>query len=163
MLRILAIVSAFLVSATSFADGNAVGGILGFDSVAKITIGADYEREIEKNFGFGGGFRYWAKDDDGPTFQNGMFILNGFMRIHLPQKRWDFSVAPGFAIINISPVSAALDDTTTLGPSFNFAAMYQFTSLFSLGMEHSSYWVWLDEDYAGQVVSDATIKGVFSF
>ena len=65
-----------------------------------------------------------------------MTAFGGDVRIHLPQKRWDFSAAPGLAVINIDADSAAMDDTTTLGPSLFLTVAYQINANVSLGLEN---------------------------
>ena len=52
MLRRFALLGALVFASTTFAAGNKIGAVLGFDNVAKITLGADYEHEVEKNFVF---------------------------------------------------------------------------------------------------------------
>lgn len=168
MFKKMAVIWALVSSTAAFALGeNTVSGSLGFSPGSKITLGAEFEHALERSVGVGGFLRiiqkYEAKGDGGASAP-GIFVLAGNVRLHYPQKSWDFSVAPGFGLLNIDTPLNTEDDTTTLGPTLALAAMYQLNSKISLGVEHSSYYVWLDKAWSSfGPYTDMTAKLTASF
>jgi hypothetical protein len=162
MIRLLAVLAVFSMGTFAQAQGNTIAGVFSIAQGGNVSLGAEFEHEMERNYGVGGFVRFFQKDDDAPGFSNGVTCFGADARVHLPQKRWDFSAAPGVSIINIDAVGRG-DDSTTLGPSLFLTVAYQITDTMTVGLENQKYYVWFDKDYAGGIVDDLAFRFSASF
>lgn len=124
-----------------------------------VTLGGEYEHLMKRGYGLGGFARFFQKDS-AKTNGKGIFALGANARIHHRIDQFEFSVAPGVALINVDDRT---DDTTSLGPSFSLALTYEFKEGIALGLENTRYWIWLDEDFRGLVIDDTSLRMTFNF
>lgn len=150
---------AFFQSQNSFALGRSNVGVNFGLAPGGVTLGGEYEYLMKRHYGVAGYARFFQKDSK-KTNGQGIFALGGSVRLHHRVEEFDFSVAPGFGIFN---VDAANNDTTSLGPSFSMALTYKLTDSASIGLENTGYWIWLDEDFRGQIVDDTSLRMTFNF
>lgn len=147
------------MSSASALGRNQVGLNAGFNS-GGFTLGGEYEYLSKRNLGYGAFARFFQKDD--ARRANGLFVFGGQVRLHHLADDFDFSVAPGVAIINVDSANNT-DNSTSFGPSFSLAVMYSLTPTVSLGLENSRYWIWFDEDLRGLQIDDTSFKFVANF
>lgn len=121
------------------------------------TFGAAYEYMYQDSMGVGAHLRWFNKEDSGTNRANGLFIIGAGAGHHFYKKSWDLSFTPSLNIINIDSVGAG-DDSTTFGPGLSIALLCQVSSAVAVGFDFSNYYVWFDDDYAGQVISDMAFK-----
>ncbi len=134
---------------------HSVFGNLGLNR-GGVTMGVGYEHMLDAATGIGGHLRWFAKDDGTTNPSNGLLILGGFAGHHFYKKSWDLSFGPSFNIINIESVRAGTDDETTLGLSISL--LWAVNSNVSIGFDNARYWVWFNDDYAGQIVDDLSFR-----
>ena len=121
-----------------------------------MAIGIDYEHGYDRTFGIGGYFRMYP-DDDSPQAP-GITTFGAFIRPHFNRQNWDFSVAPGFGIMDYEP-TLNRDDETLLGPSLMIGLLYELNSKISVGVEHMTMASWFgDKDYRGNISEEILAK-----
>lgn len=154
------LIVAGLMGSSAFAIGrNQVGVNAGFNR-GGFTLGGDYEYLMKRQYGFGGFARFFQKDSGQGA--NGLFIFGGNARLHQVIEEFDFSVAPGMAIVSIDPAGNG-ESKVSVGPSFSLAVTYQLNDRVALGLENSRYYVWFDENYRGIVMDDTSFRFVANF
>lgn len=140
---------------------HAVYGTLGFWEGGMV-IGGEYEYPHSRTFGIGGLARYYSKDSDRPSGNGGSsaFVIGGFVRPHFNRRAWDLYVSPGF---NLMMIDGPNDDETVLGPSFTIGLLYQMKRTMALGIDHTTFVGWFNDDYRGAILIDVMAKMRFSF
>lgn len=155
---------AFFQSQNSFALGRSNVGVNFGIASGGVTLGGEYEYLMKRHYGVAGYARFFQKDtgNSSRVIGNGygIFALGASVRLHHRVEEFDFSVAPGVGLFN---VDAGNKDTTSLGPSFSMALTYKLTDSASIGLENTGYWIWLDEDFRGQIVDDTSLRMTFNF
>ncbi|MBX7231683.1 MAG: hypothetical protein K1X29_06320 [Bdellovibrionales bacterium] len=144
------------VAQNNQSNPHVIYGALGFTE-GGLAVGGDYEYTGHKDFGVGGYFRLYQKDDSGIS-KEGISTIGGFLRTHLYRKPWDFYLSPGFGIVAINSNSRSLDDTTSLGPSLSIGLLYELNKNVEIGVENMRTWVWLDSTWHGLRVDDLLFK-----
>ena len=156
--RIIISVALVVTSHQSLALGRSNVGVDAGMNAGGFTLGADYEYLLKRSYGFGGFARFFQKDE--AKSKNGLFIMGANARLHQYVDEFNFSVAPGFAIIN---VDGGTQDTTSFGPSFSLAVTYSIAPTVAIGLENSRYWIWFDDDFRGLQIDDTSLRITFNF
>jgi hypothetical protein len=163
LVSVLLMFGAATASAQSYGSSqHAIYGGFGFTE-GGFGLGVDYEYLGLSDFAIGGFVRIYEKDDEAPGTSPGLTTFGAFIRPHFSKKAWDFYVSPGLAIISIDSYSNAVDDATTLGPVLAIGLMYELNASVALGVESMSTWVWLEEDWRGQIMEDMMLRFRVSF
>ncbi len=134
--------------------------VLGSMNRGGFAIGAGYEYMFDGATGVGGHIRTFPKETGNTAGNNtnGYMIIGAQLAHHFYKKRWDLAFTPSFNIISIDSRTATPDDTTTMGPGMSISLLWQLTDRLALGFDYTNYWVWLEDDYAGLVISDMAVK-----
>ncbi|MCB0367401.1 MAG: outer membrane beta-barrel protein [Bdellovibrionaceae bacterium] len=136
---------------------HAVYGTIGF-ARGGLVIGGEYEYPYDRTFGLGGLARYYSKDKD--KGEPSVFVIGGFVRPHFNRREWDLYVSPGF---NLMMIDGNNNDETVLGPSLSFGLLYQMKRTMAMGVDHTVWAGWFNDDFRGVILTDLMFKMRFSF
>lgn len=147
--------------------------VLGSMSRGGFAFGAAYEYMYDSATGVSAIFRNFPKSGEAANnyhTTNGYMILGAGLGHHFFKGKWDLAFTPSFNLISIdsyydgSPASAKEpDDTTTMGPGLSISLLWTLTERIAVGFDYSNYWVWFEEDFRGNVISDMAVKLKFAF
>jgi hypothetical protein len=153
---------------TAKASQHNVSGLLS-KAAGGWSVGVGYEYMYDGATGIGGHFRTFSKEEGPINIHNGFMIVGATLGHHFFKGKWDLAFTPSFNIISIDQAvepkgtRTTPDDATTFGPGMSISLTWALTERVGLGFDYSNYWVWLEDDYAGQVISDMALKVKGSF
>lgn len=160
-MRRLFLAALTLVASASFADTkmNNVLVDAGFAS-GGFAIGGAYEYLYNGSQGIGAQLQMFQKDNK--HSRNGVLVIGGFTGYHFYKGTWDFSVAPGLNIINISAANNG-KDVTSLGPGLQISLTQALNDKVAIGFDYQNYYIWFDDDYRGKTIDNLAFKLKVSF
>lgn len=138
---------------------NQITGAFGY-AKGGIGFGFEYERPISKGLGWGGAFRMNPLKQDGNTVTaNGLNYFGGFIRPHFHSREWSLNFTMGAGMAQVKSV----EDKTIFATNFGTGIFYQMTKEFAMGVEQTSLFGWLQEDYPGLIAHDMLVKARMGF
>lgn len=167
--------SGFATAQLTSSSGSGGGGgksgahnfsVLGGMSTGGFRLGGAYEYMYDGSTGIGGHIHNFSKKTpttSSPTAANGYMIIGAGLGHHFFKGKWDLAFTPSFNIIMIDSYQVRPDDTTTMGPGMSLSLVWGLTDRIGMGFDVSQYWVWFNEDFRGQIISDFALKLKASF
>ena len=143
--------------------------VLGSMNAGGFSLGAAYEYMYDSSTGVGAHIRTFSKKTataTSPTAHHGLMIFGAALGHHFFKGKWDLAFTPSFNIISIDsyvPAPGRPEDATTMGPGMSISLLWLLTERISAGFDYSNYWVWMEEDYRGPIISDMAVKVKASF
>lgn len=153
------------------ASRNAILISAGMDD-GGFALGADYEYRLEKSFGVGGFARFYQKDDNSEADDvnnAGVTAMGAFIRPHFQRQKWDFSVAPGLAIINVDSGTSGLGVADAdgsemgIGPVLIMDVLYQVGGNMAVGLEYIRMNDWFNSNIVSNTKEAMSFRFRFTF
>jgi hypothetical protein len=145
------------MDSTYSSSSNELTALLGFISGAA-NLGVDYARMTD-DVGFGGYFNLQTEKKS--VGINQAMSLGGLMKFAVVNNnKFSAALSPGFGIHIVKDVLGS--DETAFGPVLKISAQYKISSLFSLGLEQSTYANFFNDKLVSQI-QNLAVAGTFKF
>ncbi len=129
-----------------------------------VGFGLAYEKSFRPGLALAAAFTYLPENNNALSHPAaGLLSLAAQIRLHQPIECFDFYMAHGFNVMRMEFLN---NDDTSIGASFAFGSLVQFSKQLAVGIEFSLTTPWFSDDFytisRGYFVNSA-VTGRFTF